>query len=312
MRDGWRDPVLARVVRYWRANGPQVEHDRGVRAVDPTLLRRRTGPTPMTGRSATAPRRRPRLRAGVRPRTAHRRAGCAGRPRAARFTRGRWRWPRSAARFLLGRRGERAPATDRSPACGPSREYQRQQRGLTERSITAQVRHVMAWRAFLRRRHRRLADAALPARRRLCRRLRPPLRPGDGRGHLARVSARCCGSSTRRGRRRADLSGSVAAPVLAGAARPPRALPWADVRRLLGAVDQSTRVGRRDFALLLLMATYGLGAGEVIAPHPRGHRLAGGHAPCHAPQDRRVGRAPAAAARRPRARPVPAAWAPAP
>ena len=46
--------------------------------------------------------------------------------------------------------------------------------------------------------------------------------------------------------------------------RPRRALPWVDVRRLLRAVDTSSARGLRDHALLLMMSTYGFGAGEVI------------------------------------------------
>jgi integrase/recombinase XerD len=36
------------------------------------------------------------------------------------------------------------------------------------------------------------------------------------------------------------------------------------VQRLLSAVDRSTPRGLRDYALLLMMTVYGLGAGEVI------------------------------------------------
>jgi site-specific recombinase XerD len=36
------------------------------------------------------------------------------------------------------------------------------------------------------------------------------------------------------------------------------------VRRLLGSVRQKEPLGKRDFALLLMMATYGLGAAEVL------------------------------------------------
>jgi integrase len=42
-------------------------------------------------------------------------------------------------------------------------------------------------------------------------------------------------------------------------------LPWEDVQRLLRAVDTSTAGGVRDHALLLMMSTSGLGAGEAIA-----------------------------------------------
>jgi len=66
------------------------------------------------------------------------------------------------------------------------------------------------------------------------------------------------------GRIRADLANAVISPVQPRFERPQRALPWADVQRLLRAVDTSTACGLRDHALLLMMSTYGLGAGEVI------------------------------------------------
>ena len=66
------------------------------------------------------------------------------------------------------------------------------------------------------------------------------------------------------GRISIDLADSVIAPVQPRYARPHRALPWEDVQRLLRAVDTSTARGLRDHALLLMMSTYGFGAGEVI------------------------------------------------
>jgi site-specific recombinase XerD len=66
------------------------------------------------------------------------------------------------------------------------------------------------------------------------------------------------------GRSKTDLSASVVAPVLRKHEQPRRALPWEDVQRLLRAVDRSSAIGLRDHAILLLMSTYGLGAGEVI------------------------------------------------
>lgn len=65
------------------------------------------------------------------------------------------------------------------------------------------------------------------------------------------------------GRIASDLGTSVVAPVVRRRDRPPRALPWPDVRRILRAIDRSTPVGRRDYALLLLMAACGLGAAEA-------------------------------------------------
>lgn len=44
----------------------------------------------------------------------------------------------------------------------------------------------------------------------------------------------------------------------------PRALPWATVQGLLKAIDRTTPMGRRDYAIFLLMATYGLRACEVV------------------------------------------------
>ena len=66
------------------------------------------------------------------------------------------------------------------------------------------------------------------------------------------------------GRLRFDLAGAVISPVQPQFERPRRAWPWEDVQRLLRAVDTSTAAGLRDHALLLMMSTYGLGAGEVI------------------------------------------------
>jgi integrase/recombinase XerD len=61
-----------------------------------------------------------------------------------------------------------------------------------------------------------------------------------------------------------DLSCWVTSPAMRRSPQRPRALPWDDVRRILRAIDRRTAIGRRDYALLLLMASYGMGAGEVL------------------------------------------------
>jgi integrase/recombinase XerD len=66
------------------------------------------------------------------------------------------------------------------------------------------------------------------------------------------------------GRCRRNLADSIIAPVQPKYERPRRALPWEDVRRLLHAVNRSDPRGLRDYAMLLMMSTYGFGAGEVI------------------------------------------------
>jgi integrase/recombinase XerD len=45
----------------------------------------------------------------------------------------------------------------------------------------------------------------------------------------------------------------------------PRALPWDTVRALLHSIDRTTSIGRRDYAMLLLVATYGLRTSEIVA-----------------------------------------------
>ena len=43
----------------------------------------------------------------------------------------------------------------------------------------------------------------------------------------------------------------------------PRSITWDEVRRTLEAVDRRTIRGRRDYAILLFLVTYGLRAHEV-------------------------------------------------
>lgn len=62
-----------------------------------------------------------------------------------------------------------------------------------------------------------------------------------------------------------DLSPSVDTPKRYRMAEIPRAIPWSDVQRLLEAVDRRTGIGRRDYAILLLLVTYGLRSREIAA-----------------------------------------------
>jgi integrase/recombinase XerD len=141
-------------------------------------------------------------------------------------------------------------------------DHQRRHRGIREISIAKQCDHVSTFLAFLRRRHRCLAsvritdvDAFIIKQRRrysivvvanICSSLRAFLRFLHATGRV-----------------RFNLAPAVQAPCLRRGARPPRGLPWSSVVRLLRSVSRASRVGRRDYALLLLMATYGLGASEA-------------------------------------------------
>ena len=59
------------------------------------------------------------------------------------------------------------------------------------------------------------------------------------------------------------LDAHVESPRRYRGERLPRALAWDDVRSLLHAIDRSSSKGRRDYAMLLLIVTYGLRISEV-------------------------------------------------
>lgn len=61
-----------------------------------------------------------------------------------------------------------------------------------------------------------------------------------------------------------DLSTAVPTVAAWRLSRLPRHLPAAQVRRVLNHCDQKTALGRRDYAILLLLARLGLRAGEVV------------------------------------------------
>lgn len=60
-----------------------------------------------------------------------------------------------------------------------------------------------------------------------------------------------------------DLSAAVEMPRTYRLADVPRSVTWDEVRRMLACVDRRAIVGRRDYAILLLLVTYGLRANEV-------------------------------------------------
>ena len=78
-------------------------------------------------------------------------------------------------------------------------------------------------------------------------------------GHL-RVFLRFC---HREGVTSRDLSGAVGMSQVYRLNDVPRSITWDEVRRMLDAVERRTIRGRRDYAILLLLVTYGLRANEV-------------------------------------------------
>lgn len=154
----------------------------------------------------------------------------------------------------------------RSPSCPLLEEFEEhlaQHRGNPPVTRKKKMAHLAVFLAFLHGRRRSMAelnladiDAFIVA----C------------RHHYARTTVADMASSLRgflrflhiTGRLAVDLAPSVMAPIVRRGERPLRALPWEKVQQILGAIDRSTAAGRRDYALLLLMSVYGLGAGEVL------------------------------------------------
>jgi site-specific recombinase XerD len=64
---------------------------------------------------------------------------------------------------------------------------------------------------------------------------------------------------------RTDLSATIESPQAYRLADIPRAITWDEVRRVLDGVDRRSPQGKRDYAILVLLVTYGLRAREVTA-----------------------------------------------
>jgi integrase len=62
-----------------------------------------------------------------------------------------------------------------------------------------------------------------------------------------------------------DLGAAVPAVAMWSMTSIPRAIPADQARQLLASLDRSTALGRRDYAILLLLARMGLRAGEVVS-----------------------------------------------
>jgi site-specific recombinase XerD len=156
------------------------------------------------------------------------------------------------------------PLAGVSPLLQEFADDMRQHRGSAEGTIRLRILAANRFVAFLRRRHCGVRD----------------LRPADLDAYVAKCAERyetatvvsICStlrSFTRflraSGRISSDLTSCVLRPVLRKGARPLRTLHWSDVQRILRATNRSTPCGKRDYAILLLMSVYGLGAGETLS-----------------------------------------------
>lgn len=62
-----------------------------------------------------------------------------------------------------------------------------------------------------------------------------------------------------------DMAACVLMPRVPRGARPPAVRPWREICQILRGIDRRTALGKRDYAALLMMAAYGMGAGEALA-----------------------------------------------
>lgn len=67
------------------------------------------------------------------------------------------------------------------------------------------------------------------------------------------------------GKAPAGLDRQIDSPRLYQLEKLPRALAWETVKEILSSIDTKSAMGRRDYAILLMVATYGLRASEVVA-----------------------------------------------
>ena len=145
-------------------------------------------------------------------------------------------------------------------------EYRRRQCGISAGTLYNDQATSVEFLQYLRRRKRTCHTVRLPDIDAFTARLRRRMGVVAVANHLTSVRAllRFLHVS---GRLRFDLASSVVRPLLKVDRYPPKALQWSQVRRLLRAVDRGTGLGRRDYAILLLMSLYGLGGAEVLGLH---------------------------------------------
>jgi len=145
-------------------------------------------------------------------------------------------------------------------------DYLVEERGLRPASVLGYRHHLDRFEAYLRRigveSIRELSPAILSAfvvERAAAGLAKSTVRDGVG---VLRVFLRY---AHREGVLATDLSAVVGWPQVYRLSNIPRSISWDDVNRVLGGVDRRTEAGRRDYAILLLLVTYGLRGREIAA-----------------------------------------------
>jgi len=143
-------------------------------------------------------------------------------------------------------------------------EYLREERGLRPTTVDAYEFQLSRFEQYISRRHIGLSE------------LSPAVLDdflAEIRSHVAAQSLGATCSVLRvflrylfrQGSVHRDLSGSVDGPRTYSFSGIPRAISAADVERTLAVVERRSIVGRRDYAMLMLLVVYGLRAREVAA-----------------------------------------------
>lgn len=160
---------------------------------------------------------------------------------------------------------EKAPPV--SPSAALSNEYARYLADVRGCAGSTIKHHRLAARCFLD--HLEKAKVKLDS-----------LRPGDIEGYITQAGKRLCRASVQHevaavrgllrflaidGRVPLGLDRQIDTPRLYRLEQLPKALPWETVTTLLKSIDRKSAMGLRDYAMFLLIATYGLRASEVVA-----------------------------------------------
>jgi integrase/recombinase XerD len=145
-------------------------------------------------------------------------------------------------------------------------DYLVQERGLRPASVLGYRHHLAPFETYLRRigveSIRELSPTILSAfvvERSAAGLAKTTVRDGAG---VLRVFL---GYAHREGVLDSDLSAGVGWPQVYRLSTIPRSISWADVNRVLAGVDRRTEAGKRDYAILLLLVTYGLRGREIAA-----------------------------------------------
>jgi len=145
------------------------------------------------------------------------------------------------------------------------REHLLEERGLRPDTIVGYEHHMRAFERFLRWEAISDLSTLTPA---IINRFFIKSTAGlghDARGGRAGVLRVLLRYLRRQGIIATDLSRAVPRGRTYKLAAIPRAIPWSEIERVLANVDRRSALGKRDFAVLMLLATYGLRSQEIAA-----------------------------------------------